>query len=141
MPIRSLIACLLAVTACAAYALWRPAPRPAPGGIPELVHLLEQNGPRLYRVSSMARHEMPKNVYLTTSPRTFDEVNALYKSPEAQDAWRGVVYCEVTSAAVQQDMLDQWGPLGMAAGPYVFFGDPELLRAIRATLPAEMTSR
>jgi hypothetical protein len=40
----------------------------------------------------------------------------------------------VGDADKRQVLLDAWADCGWSAGPFVFYGDPELLARVRATL-------
>jgi hypothetical protein len=56
----------------------------------------------------------------------------LSKSREHLANWRGTIYCE-RSARAQQE-LPQWEGCSLHAGPFIFFGDPELLAQIPEAL-------
>ena len=46
--------------------------------------------------------------------------------------WPGIVYCEWENhGESREDALACWGECGLRAGPFVFFGDPEMLAHIR----------
>jgi hypothetical protein len=48
--------------------------------------------------------------------------------------WRGIVFCQQDGEQcwILADFIrDNWGEYGMRIGPFVFFGDPELLQRIR----------
>jgi hypothetical protein len=55
--------------------------------------------------------------------------------PSRVRGWSGVVYCEWGHRnEAREDGLACWGECGLRAGPFLFFGDPEMLAEIRAAL-------
>src|SRR5262249_55096043 len=70
--------------------------------------------------------------FLTTTDKDWDDLNHLYKHPSRIQEWRGVVYCERVGHS--EPILRLWGDHYLVAGPFVFFGDSELLERIRAIL-------
>jgi hypothetical protein len=65
--------------------------------------------------------------------------------------WAGVVYCErvrypadrerVVEYEYRDEVVQSWADCGLRAGPFLFFGDPELLARIRTALGAANVSR
>jgi hypothetical protein len=137
------LCCALAAACVAGLALHgcreggRPAAPPGPRSIPELADLLRERGLRLHLAPTGRDADLSRNGFLTTSPRTFEELNRLQKTLDRAGLWRGVVYCEVNTPQNRSELLQRSGEYALTAGPFVFFGDPELLHDIEAALPPE----
>jgi hypothetical protein len=71
--------------------------------------------------------------FLSEQPRAWDTLNALARDPRYHDRWQGIIKAERRSEgsphAVAQ--IQEWGPYGLLAGPFVLFGDPVLLARVR----------
>jgi hypothetical protein len=103
--------------------------------VPELVHYLNRAGLRLHVVSTALDDVVQNTAFLTTSEKSWYEVNVLVKHESRLDSWQGVLYCErVDSDVMRRQLAEQWGDHGWSAGPFLFFGDPELLARVRAVL-------
>jgi hypothetical protein len=73
--------------------------------------------------------------FLTTTDKSWSELNVLPQRVEAIDRWRGTVFCErVVQSAGRDHQVELWGDSCLVAGPFLFFGDRELLDRIRDTL-------
>jgi hypothetical protein len=107
-----------------------------PRTLAELADLLRQSDPPLYMVP-MAEHDPEGGFYLCEHPQQRERLQFLRRLPESTDRWRGVVYCEWNRrlGEITEDELGRWGEHGMRIGPFVFFGDPALLRRIRQVIP------
>jgi hypothetical protein len=71
----------------------------------------------------------------TTTAKDWREFLALPKSPEAIDLWRGTIYCERLNQPGSRDpQVGLWGECCLVVGPFLFFGDRDLLRRIRVAL-------
>jgi hypothetical protein len=107
------------------------------GDIQSLVSHLDSRGLSLRLVHTDRNGKAPLyNAFLTSTPRTWEELNRLFKFPEHahhHSNWRGVVYCERLSRGFTRD-LAAWEDCGMQIGPFLFFGDPELLDRIHRNL-------
>jgi hypothetical protein len=76
-----------------------------------------------------------RNAFLTRTDQGWDQLSALSKSVGKIDRWRGTVYCERMQQPEEREILSRlWGDCGLIAGPFVFFGDPDLLAEIREAL-------
>lgn len=86
-------------------------------------------------VSTAAFVERPSGAYLTTTDVGFDYLNALTRSRESIDDWRGVVECEIVRNPTSRAERGI-GAEGcyIVVGNFTFFGDPELLARIAAAL-------
>lgn len=78
------------------------------------------------------------NAFLTTTHKDWKELNLLGidPGPSRIQEWRGIVYCE--RAGKGERGLPDWEDHSLVVGPFVFYGDTELLERIRAILvPSE----
>jgi hypothetical protein len=103
--------------------------------IPRLVAHLKEKGLDLRAVPTTRDGELEYNAYLTTTNARWLDLNGLMKDPQLIGRWRGTVYCERRhnrSAVVTLHQL--WGDCYFLAGPFLFFGDRQLLEQIRAAL-------
>jgi hypothetical protein len=81
------------------------------------------------------------NAYLSTTEKTGAELYWLVKDRTEMHRWAGVVYCErVQYPEDREGMVKLWADCGLRVGPFVFFGDPELLARIRTALRAASSS-
>jgi hypothetical protein len=103
---------------------------------PRLVRYLEEWGLGLRVVATDEAQTIErKNVFLTRTNANWDQVNRLPRYAEAIERWGGTVYCEWSSSPERRAIyFDNEGDYTLAAGPFVFFGDRELLAEIRAAL-------
>jgi hypothetical protein len=89
-----------------------------------------------FRVVAVAERGDPgDSAYLTTTALTWRDLNQLRKVPERLADWEGTVYCE--RALWEDDRSVRravWHGCCLCAGPFIFFGDPDLLERIRAAL-------
>jgi hypothetical protein len=78
-----------------------------------------------------------RRAYLTTTDLTWRDLDLLPKVPERLAAWKGSVYCERNTWPPSRDSLRrQWGEGCRCIGPFLFFGDPDLLGRIETALGA-----
>jgi hypothetical protein len=100
--------------------------------VPELVDRLRQEGLELRVVPTQQDGTTRYNAYLTTTNKEWKELNLMLKVPEQADQWRGTLYVERSHNA---DIRVQcWGDCCLVAGPFVFFGDRDLLARVRVAL-------
>jgi hypothetical protein len=125
---------VLVVGVTLASRLLRP-PRSPPRTLGELAEVLRRSDPPLYAVP-MADHSSEEGVYICERPRPREDLQWLRRSPKHAARWRGVVFCERAGGAIRvpEDQLESWGEHGLRVGPFVLFGDPALLRRIRAAI-------
>jgi hypothetical protein len=107
-----------------------------PSSLTELTEHLNRSGLSLY-VVPLTDSSPEAGLYLCESPHSLEQLQKLRRAVELGDHWRGIVFCEYYKRLGEVDdaELERWGEHGMLLGPFVFFGDPALLRQIRQTLP------
>jgi hypothetical protein len=104
---------------------------------PHLIRSLESGGLHLRPIPVTETGPIHRSVYLTGTDRGWMELNDLPKVPEQIDRWHGTVYCEeVGHAEARKEQTDLWGDCCLCLGPFVFFGDRQLLGQIRDVLMA-----
>jgi hypothetical protein len=115
-----------------------PAPPGAPlddWDIPRLAAFLNEQGQQLRVVPTMRQGGPHETAFLTTTSRGWEDLNRLPKDAGRIALWQGTLYCERGPGG--DDWLDltrQWGDCGLVAGPFLFFGDPQLLARVRDAL-------
>jgi hypothetical protein len=98
-------------------------------------HLNRKGVPvRLVPVSENA--PLGSAAYLTTTAKDWDDLNHLMKLPQRIPEWRGTLYCERIRENDTSYLLGQWGDQGLKIGPFLFYGDTELLDRVRSALDA-----
>lgn len=100
----------------------------------ELADHLDRAGLKLRLCSTRKDGVLTRFVYMTTTDKTWDELSSLRRNDSRSfREWRGTVYCERTNNdwRLAFDLRDEHY---MTAGPFVFYGDTELLERIRALL-------
>jgi hypothetical protein len=77
----------------------------------------------------------PHNLFLTRSPRPTAASLQVPKAPEALDRWHGALYVErLSEPGGRKEQVALWGDACFVAGPFLFFGDPEMLAEAREAL-------
>jgi hypothetical protein len=120
--------------------LSRPAPPPAfteLRTVTELVELLSQDAPDLHVIPLATNGELEFGIFVCNQSHSLERLMRLPRTPDAADRWHGVVCCTRSSLArpENRDLIDEfvfqdWGDHGMRIEPFLFFGDPDLLRRI-----------
>ncbi len=101
----------------------------------ELAVYLNRTGMHLHVVSTAQAGGVQNTAFLTTTERSWHELNHLTKNAKQLDRWQGILYCErVESDDIRKQLADQWGEFAWSVGPFLFFGDPDLLSRVRAVL-------
>jgi hypothetical protein len=118
--------------------LHRPTHRPRT--LTELTGLLSRQTPPLY-VAPVSELSLESGIYICTTSRPREELmNKFTRNPKCGSKWQGVVHCQILGERKQlpfeirsfwQDEFPTWGEYGMWIGPFLFFGDPNLLQCIR----------
>ncbi len=115
--------------------------------IPRLVAHLNDAGLRLRIVSTMRDGGSVQTAFLTTTAKEWEDLDGLPKDQKHIRRWRGTLYCERgqvsdlggvgrTFGDDWSGLTRQWGDRCLVAGPFLFYGDPELLDRVRAALAA-----
>ena len=100
--------------------------------VPRLVDHLRKEGLQL-RVVPTHKGGVPRyNAYLTTTDKKWEEFNHMCKVSEQMARWRGSLYVERSNYPATR--AEYWGDCCLAAGPFVFFGDRDLLVRVRNVL-------
>jgi hypothetical protein len=106
--------------------------------VPQFVEYLEGRLPGLRAVPTNEQQSSCRNSYLTRTDWGWDRLNQLPWDRRRIDRWRGTAYCERISDPEERNIVaGMWGDCGMAAGPFVLFGDSELLAEIRKALTSD----
>jgi hypothetical protein len=100
----------------------------------ELVAQLNRAGMRLREVPPQKNGPIGNAVYLITTDKEWDDINALTKDRRRIAEWRGVLYCECVKGRNPWFLANQWGEDCLVAGPFLFYGDHQLLAQVRAAL-------
>jgi hypothetical protein len=117
----------------------RRQPVSPPSTLTELAARLSQRTPPLHVV--LLHQRKPEGpMWVSIGPRSPEFLQGLVCDPKRATAgqWRGIVYCQRDGEKyrILDDFIhDHWGEYGMRIGPFVFFGDLELLQRIRAEIP------
>jgi hypothetical protein len=131
-----------------AVALWQRPDGPAPPDralndwdIPQLVSYLNGNGLGLRLVPAQKGGASCQEAFLTTTDREWIDLNELPKIHERMHDWQGTLYCQRNAGGYDlSGQMDYWGDCCLAAGPFLLFGDRELLARVRAALSAPASS-
>lgn len=102
--------------------------------IMDLVEHLNQMGLNLQLRSTTANGSIGSTVYLTTAEKRWTDLNFLNKDAKRIHEWEGVIYCERIKGGDTALALGLWGDRCLIVGPFLFYGDGELLRSIRGAL-------
>jgi hypothetical protein len=131
-------ALLLVLTGFAATLMMVQAVRPDPiddWTVEDLVMHLRHSGMELRAVSTYKNGRIGPSAYLTTTNKSWEELNALAACSDRVKGWEGTVYCCRTLGKSNADpRLQLWGEFGMRRGSFVFFGDAALIARIDAAM-------
>jgi hypothetical protein len=100
--------------------------------VPQLIDHLRRQGLELRVVSTQNSGTLRHNAYLTTTAKKREELELLPKAPERAERWQGTLYVERSHNA--DVFVQYWGDCCLVVGPFIFFGDRELLARVRDTL-------
>jgi hypothetical protein len=107
--------------------------------LPQLVEHLNAHGMGL-RVVSVTKTNAPQgtnSAFLTTTKQTWSDLTHLLKVTEKIDTWAGTLYCErLHQPGARALQIELWGDCCLVVGPFLFFGDRELLARASAILHA-----
>jgi hypothetical protein len=131
-----LLATLLAV--CVGQRQGGPPTTDLPPGnwdIPRLTTYLNRQGLGLRLVPTMQGSDPNATAFLTTTDKGWSDLNRLPKDCGRVHEWRGTLYCERGPGGEDwSDLARQWGDCCLVTGPFLFFGDPELLARVKDAL-------
>jgi hypothetical protein len=98
----------------------------------ELAEVLSQDAPELRVVPSANDGSLETGMYLSNDSRSWEQLISVLRSYRHADKWEGLVYCERYRANIStpEREIQMWGEHTMRIGPFLFFGDPHLLRRI-----------
>jgi hypothetical protein len=103
--------------------------------VPQLVAYLNEQGLGLRMLATGPHGVTDRTAFLTTTDREWADLNTLSKDPRRIDRWRGTLYCErCPGGENRSDLIHQWGDRCLVAGPFLLYGDRELLDRVGAAL-------
>jgi hypothetical protein len=100
----------------------------------QLVAHLNGKGLGLRAVSTLNGGSTDPKAFLTTTDKGWEELTLLFRDPSRIDQWRGTLLCERGPAVDWADLARQGGDCCQEFGPFLLFGDRELLGRVRAAL-------
>ena len=124
-----LIACCLGLLLCQAPPFFRATSPLRISDLHELAFHLRQKGLNLRGVPSRGDGLWLDAIYLTNKEQNDTEIHGLTVHPKKVDQWKGTVIVFIDKANSPHDSRD-WGENGLHWGPFLFFGDKELLMQI-----------
>jgi hypothetical protein len=109
--------------------------------VPKLVAYLRKAGVEVYTVPCQRNDVVDGCAFLSVTQKAWRDVYALTKGPNHIHEWRGIVYCARESSDDAASLATQWGDRCLRIGPFICYGDADLLARIGATFrdstPAE----
>jgi hypothetical protein len=106
--------------------------------MPDLLRHLQARGVRFRAVPTAGKGTIAANAFLTAQDRPWADLDALMKDQRTIARWKGVVFCErIPFPEARIWEVECWGPCGLWAYPFIFFGDPQMLAQLRAALAAD----
>jgi hypothetical protein len=102
--------------------------------IPRLVAYLNGKGLGLRVVSTMNGGPSDRRAFLTITDKGWEELSRPLRGRSHIDRWRGTLSCERGPAASWADLTREWGDCCLVVGPFLLFGDRELLARVLAAL-------
>ena len=115
---------------------------PAPPGVPmddwdiaRLAAYLNERGLDVRVVSTMREGCSDKTAFLTTTGKGWEDFNRLPKDAGWIARWQGTLYCERGPGGDDWcELTRQWGDSCLVVGPFLLFGDAQLLARVRDAL-------
>jgi hypothetical protein len=111
-------------------------PVSTPGTRSEITERLSRCTPTLYVVPQFP-NRAESAIWICTQPHSREQLWGMVCDPKRVDAgqWIGIVSCKCAGPSWVLEFEDEfirshWGECAMRVGPFVFFGDPDLLRRI-----------
>lgn len=103
--------------------------------IPELAVYLKSRGMEVQLWAVPKSGPLSHSAYLTVTAKQWRDLNILSKDRRRIQEWRGTLYCERIGHSDATPLLEQWGEDHcLTAGPFLLYGDAELLHRVRAAL-------
>lgn len=107
----------------------------SPRTLAELAARLSQGTPPLHVVPQFP-DRLEDTFWVSTTLHSREQLWGLGRQPELakKGQWQGIVMCESRgkgSVILDEFIEENWGEYGMRVGPFVLFGDPDLLQVIR----------
>jgi hypothetical protein len=115
---------------------------PADGwDIPRLVAYLNDESLGLRMVATQKNGIIDQTAFLTTTSKGWEDLHCLPKDQKQINRWHGTLYCERGPEGLFEgndwsDLTHQWGDCCLVVGPFLFYGDRELLGRVLAALTA-----
>ncbi len=107
----------------------------------DMLSHLKESGVELRVVSTRKDGRIEQSAFLTSTDRSWHELNLLPKSSRRMDLWNNTLYCERcprdADLSVQAEL---WGENCSIVEPFVFFGDRNLLERVRSALEGPLAS-
>ena len=105
--------------------------------IPQLVNYLNGKGLELRAVPTRENGVLHFNAFLTTTNKSWEPLNLLPNDETQAKLWEGTLYCvRGPGGEGWSDITQQWGDGSLVVGPFLFYGDRELLSRVRDVLMA-----
>jgi hypothetical protein len=103
--------------------------------IPRLLAHLNGEGLRLRVVATQHNGATQHTAFLTTTDKAWAELNRLTRDEKRIDEWRGTLHCERGPGRDDwASLTGQWGERCLVVGPFLLYGDRQLLARVRAAL-------
>jgi hypothetical protein len=103
--------------------------------IPQLVDYLNGQGFGLRVVATQRDGVIRQTVFLTTTDQEWTDFNRLPNDHNEIDLWRGTLYCmRGPTGPLWSPLLREWGECALVIGPFLLYGDRDLLGRVRAAL-------
>ena len=101
----------------------------------DLAVQLQQNGANLRAVPQRPDGLLLDAIYLTQTQQDASTLGRLYIDPNHPEKWTGTVIVLQEGLRTGHYYSSDWGEHGWIWGPFLFFGDGEILAEIRRALP------
>lgn len=102
--------------------------------IPQLAAHLNKMGVEVRTVPTQKDAVISSSAFLTATEKEWLHLNGLSKTPDRIQEWQGIVYCARERPVTTADLARQWEDRCLLAGPFILYGDVDLLARIAAAL-------
>lgn len=94
------------------------------------------------RVVPLFENKPDSPVWVCLRSHSREQLRGLPRDPDLVKSghWQGIVFCEQVGkgAAIPEEFIrDNWGEYALRVGPFLLFGDPDLLQRIHEALGSE----